>query len=299
MLYDLDIVLLQGERALDRAGSYFAIRDIALGKDERSFTRLMLNGQPTFMLGPLDQSWWPGGLYTAPADEALQDGIEITKRLGFNTARKHVKAEPARWYYHCDRLGLLVWQDMPNGSLRRSAPDNLRVAPADAEDAQRPPESAEQFESELAALIDALKFFPSIVVWVPFNEGWGQYDVQRIDSFVRERDPTRLVNATSGWTDRGVGDVFDAHMYPGPGMERVPPQRQLCWASSAAWAGRSRGTCGGPTSATGAIAPISAARFLDLSAQATALRPGRNVLAATGQPAGELRGLDLGLYAVE
>ena len=225
VLYDLDIVLSQGSQALDRASSYFAMRDIALGKDERGFTRLVLNGEPIFMFGPLDQGWWPDGLYTAPTDEALQYDIEVTKMLGFNMARKHVKVEPARWYYHCDRLGLIVWQDMPNGNLRRGNPDNLLVGSTDAEDAQRPADSAEQFESELAELIDSFKFFPSIVMWVPFNEGWGQYDVERIDSFVRERDPTRLVNATSGWTDRGIGDVFDAHMYPGPGMERVPPQR--------------------------------------------------------------------------
>ena len=224
-LYDLDIVLLQGDQTLDRASSYFAIRDIALGQDERGFTRLLLNGEPIFMFGPLDQGWWPDGLYTAPTDEALQYDIEVTKMLGFNMARKHVKVEPARWYYHCDRLGLLVWQDMPNGNLRRGTPNNLRVGPTDAEDAQRPADSAEQFEAELAELVDAFKFFPSIVMWVPFNEGWGQYDVERIDSFVRERDPTRLVNTTSGWTDRGIGDVFDAHMYPGPGMERVPADR--------------------------------------------------------------------------
>ncbi len=225
VLYDLDIVLLQGDQTLDRASSYFAIRDIALGQDERGFTRLLLNGEPIFMFGPLDQGWWPDGLYTAPTDEALQYDIEVTKMLGFNMARKHVKVEPARWYYHCDRLGLLVWQDMPNGNLRRGSPNSLLVGSTDAEDAQRPADSAEQFEAELAELVDTFKFFPSIVMWVPFNEGWGQYDVERIDSFVRERDPTRLVNATSGWTDRGIGDVFDAHMYPGPGMERVPADR--------------------------------------------------------------------------
>ena len=224
-LYDLDIVLLQGDQTLDRASSYFAIRDIALGQDERGFTRLLLNGEPIFMFGPLDQGWWPDGLYTAPTDEALQYDIEVTKMLGFNMARKHVKVEPARWYYHCDRLGLLVWQDMPNGNLRRGSPNSLLVGSTDAEDAQRPADSAEQFEAELAELVDTFKFFPSIVMWVPFNEGWGQYDVERIDSFVRERDPTRLVNTTSGWTDRGIGDVFDAHMYPGPGMERVPADR--------------------------------------------------------------------------
>ena len=224
-LYDLDVVLSRGDDRVDRVSSYFAIRDIALGKDSRGFTRLMLNGEPLFMFGPLDQGWWPDGLYTAPTDEALRYDIEITKMLGFNMARKHVKVEPARWYYHCDRLGLMVWQDMPNGNLRRGNPGSLLVRPEDDADAERPQDSAAQFEAELAELVDSFSFFPSIVMWVPFNEGWGQYDVQRIDSWMRERDPTRLVNATSGWTDRGVGDVYDAHMYPGPGMERVPPER--------------------------------------------------------------------------
>ena len=224
-LYDLEVVLARGDAELDRVGSYFAIRDVALGTDSRGFTRLMLNGEPVFMFGPLDQGWWPDGLYTAPTDEALVYDIEVTKMLGFNMARKHVKVEPARWYYHCDRLGLIVWQDMPNGNLRRGVPDNLRVRAEDEEDADRPQDSAEQFEAELAELVDSFSFFPSIVMWVPFNEGWGQYDVERIDAWLRERDPTRLVNATSGWTDRGVGDVFDAHMYPGPGMERVSPER--------------------------------------------------------------------------
>ena len=224
-LYDLDVVLASGDEDLDRVNSYFAIRDIALGKDSRGFTRLMLNGEPVFMFGPLDQGWWPDGLYTAPTDEALRYDIEVTKALGFNMARKHVKVEPARWYYHCDRLGLIVWQDMPNGNLRRGTPNNLRVRPEDESDAARPADSATQFEAELAELVDTFAFFQSIMMWVPFNEGWGQYDVARIDQLIRERDPTRLVNATSGWTDRGIGDVFDAHMYPGPGMERVPPER--------------------------------------------------------------------------
>ncbi len=224
-LYDLEVRLQHGQAELDSVSSYFAIRDIALGEDERGFTRLMLNGEPLFMFGPLDQGWWPDGLYTAPTDEALRYDIEVTKKLGFNMARKHVKVEPARWYFHCDRLGLLVWQDMPNGNLRRGNPASLLVGPGDAKDAERPADSATQFEAELAELVDAFSFFPSIVMWVPFNEGWGQYDVARIDSWLRERDPTRLVNATSGWTDRGIGDVFDAHMYPGPGMERIAPGR--------------------------------------------------------------------------
>lgn len=224
-LYDLDVRLARGDDQIDRVGSYFAIRDIALGEDARGHKRLMLNGEPLFMFGPLDQGWWPDGLYTAPTDEALRYDIEVTKMLGFNVARKHVKVEPSRWYYHCDRLGLLVWQDMPNGNLRRNNPGSLLVRWDDESDAERPEDSAKQFEAELAELVDTFSFFPSIVMWVPFNEGWGQYDVARIDGWLRERDPTRLVNTTSGWTDRGIGDVYDAHMYPGPGMERITPGR--------------------------------------------------------------------------
>ncbi len=224
-LYDLDVQLTRGQDSVDRVGSYFAMRKVSLGRDDRGFTRLMLNNRPIFMLGPLDQGWWPDGLYTAPTDEALRYDIEVTKKLGFNMARKHVKVEPARWYYHCDRLGLMVWQDMPNGNLRRGSPNNLRVAPDAAEDAERPADSAQQFEAELAELIDSFSFFPSIVSWVPFNEGWGQYDSARIAAWLEERDPSRLVNATSGWTDRGVGHVYDTHMYPGPGMEHISPER--------------------------------------------------------------------------
>ena len=224
-LYDLDVRLTRGRDAVDRVAGYFAMRKVSLGKDDRGFTRLMLNNRPVFMLGPLDQGWWPDGLYTAPTDEALRYDVEVTKKLGFNMARKHVKVEPARWYYHCDRLGLMVWQDMPNGNLRRGRPNNLRVAPGDAEDAARPADSARQFEAELAELIDAFSVFPSIVSWVPFNEGWGQYDSGRIAAWIENRDPSRLVNANSGWTDRGVGHVYDTHMYPGPGMEHIPPER--------------------------------------------------------------------------
>jgi hypothetical protein len=174
-----------------------------------------LNNEPLFQYGPLDQGWWPAGLYTAPTDAALRFDMEMTKAMGFNMLRKHVKIEPARFYYHCDQLGILVWQDMPNGNYR----DALRVNSADKEDAVRDPESAGQFERELAAMVEGFGNHPSIVSWVIFNEGWGQYDTERVTRFVRELDPTRILNATSGWTDRGVGDVLDVHMYPGPGME--------------------------------------------------------------------------------
>jgi beta-galactosidase/beta-glucuronidase len=207
-LYAVVARLKLGSRTIDEVQSYVGMRKISLGKDGQGFTRLMLNNQPYFQFGPLDQGFWPDGLYTAPTDEALRFDIEMTKKLGFNMARKHVKVEPDRWYYWCDKLGLLVWQDMPSGDkyIRNNEPDITRT-----------PESAAEFESELQALIAGRRNHPCIVMWVPYNEGWGQWDTPRIVEMVKKLDPTRLVDDTSGWTDRGVGDVMDMHKYPGPG----------------------------------------------------------------------------------
>lgn len=221
-LYGLKVSLWRGARRLDEVQSYFAMRKVSLGKDAHGHTRILLNGRPCFHIGPLDQGWWPDGLYTAPTDEALRSDIELMRRLGFNAARKHVKVEPARWYYHCDRLGLLVWQDMPNGNLPAGAPNSLRVGWRDP-DAAREAESAAQFEAELKSLIRHFSHFPSIILWVVFNEGWGQYETARLTTMVKQLDPSRLVTSASGWTDRGTGDVIDAHVYPGPGME--PPEK--------------------------------------------------------------------------
>jgi hypothetical protein len=178
----------------------------------------LLNNEPLFQYGMLDQGFWPAGLYTAPTDEALRYDIEIAKRLGFNMLRKHVKVEPARWYTWCDRLGMLVWQDMPSG--------DRHVGPEQA-DLERTEESAAQFRTEYRAMIDALRNHPSIVVWVPFNEGWGQFDTAEVAAWTEKHDPTRLVNAASGWVDRGVGHMHDVHRYPGPGMASVEPKRAL------------------------------------------------------------------------
>jgi Glycosyl hydrolases family 2, TIM barrel domain/Glycosyl hydrolases family 2, sugar binding domain/Glycosyl hydrolases family 2 len=215
-LYDLRVRVMRGGRVIDEVSSYFGMRSIALAKDASGVTRAMLNGKPLFQYGLLDQGFWPDGLYTAPTDDALKSDIEATKRLGFNLARKHVKVEPDRWYYWCDKLGLLVWQDMPSGDkyIRAQDPDITRT-----------PESAKQFDAELKAMIDALRNHPSIVMWVPFNEGWGQFDTARVAAWVKQHDPTRLVNSASGWTDRGVGDVHDIHAYPGPGMPRPEEKR--------------------------------------------------------------------------
>lgn len=216
-LYDLEVWLLADGKAIDTVKSYFAMRKIELKKDADGFERLFLNGKPLFQFGPLDQGWWPDGLYTAPTDEALRYDIEITKKIGCNMIRKHVKVEPARWYHHCDKMGILVWQDMP--SAFNSAEGKVQhVRPEAKEDWARPKESAAQFEAELREVVQDFRFFPSIVMWVPFNEGWGQYETARIAKQVKDWDPSRLVNAVSGWTDRGVGDVIDVHQYPGPGM---------------------------------------------------------------------------------
>jgi hypothetical protein len=200
----------------ETVSSYFAMRKIGLAKDDKGVLRVMLNNKPLFQYGLLDQGFWPDGLYTAPTDEALKSDIEATKKLGFNLARKHVKVEPDRWYYWCDKLGLLVWQDMPSGDkyIRAQDPDITRT-----------PESAKQFDAELKAMIDALRNHPSIVMWVPFNEGWGQFDTARVAAWVKQYDPSRLVNATSGWTDRGVGDIHDIHVYPGPGIPPLEEKR--------------------------------------------------------------------------
>jgi hypothetical protein len=217
-LYELRVTLLDSAKLdakpIDTVDSYFALREVTLGKDKGGVTRLLLNGKPYFQIGPLDQGFWPDGLYTAPTDKALRHDIEITKKLGFNMIRKHVKVEPARWYHHCDKLGVLVWQDMPSG--------DASVGPGKGE-IKRSPESARQYEHELARMIDGLKSCPCIVMWVPFNEGWGQYDTKRIVELVRKLDPSRLVNSASGWNDMKCGDVHDIHVYPGPGSP--PPEK--------------------------------------------------------------------------
>jgi hypothetical protein len=215
-LYALSVAVSRGATVVDRVESYFGLRKISLAKDEAGVLRLSLNNKPYFQYGLLDQGFWPDGIYTAPTDEALRYDIEATRRLGFNMARKHVKVEPDRWYYWCDVLGLLVWQDMPSGDKFIGGKDP---------DVERTPASADQYKREFGAVIDALGNHPSIVMWVPFNEGWGQFDTAGITEWVRTKDPSRLVNPTSGWTDRGVGDVRDIHAYPGPAAPPNEPAR--------------------------------------------------------------------------
>jgi hypothetical protein len=216
-LYDLSAVLMDtNKKRVEEVKTYFGMRKISLGKDDQGINRLMLNGKFLFQYGPLDQGFWPDGLYTAPTDEAMKYDLKVTKRLGFNMVRKHVKVEPARWYYHCDKLGLLVWQDMPSGDryIRNDQPDITRTG-----------ESSKQFETEWANIIKANHNAPSIILWVPFNEGWGQFDTARITDLTKKLDPTRLVISASGWTDRGTGDVHDIHVYPGPGSPKPTEKR--------------------------------------------------------------------------
>ncbi len=204
-LYNLTVTLKQGRRELDRVNSYFGMRKIEMKKVGK-FNRLLLNGKPTFQMGPLDQGFWPDGIYTAPTDAALRFDIEVTKRLGFNTIRKHVKVEPDRWYYWADRLGILVWQDMPGAG-------------------NRTPAAKAQFQKELLRMVEERRSHPSIIMWVVFNEGWGQFDTERLTRLVEQTDPSRLVNNASGWTDFKVGEVADMHNYPGPGAPDPGPNR--------------------------------------------------------------------------
>jgi glycosyl hydrolase family 2 len=201
-LYRLQVRLETG----DEVESYFGMRSIAVKADGSGVRRLHLNGEPLFQLGLLDQGWWPDGLYTAPTDEALTFDIEKTKELGFNVIRKHVKVEPARWYYHCDRLGMIVWQDMPSAEDMSTAGEPI-------------------FARELGAMVDALRNHPSIVMWVPFNEDWGQHATEKHVAWLKSSDPSRIVNNASGWDDMKVGDVVDLHAYPGPGAPPLEPQR--------------------------------------------------------------------------
>jgi beta-galactosidase/beta-glucuronidase len=217
-LYDLDIGLQGG----DTVRSYFGMRKVEMRKDPAGFNRVFLNNKPLFLIGPLDQGWWPDGLYTAPTDEALRSDIETLKKLGFNMCRKHVKVEPARWYYWCDKLGFLVWQDMPS-AMTRTPPSGVRKGAA--EDVSFPAEAAASWERELRDLIHNLSNAPSIIVWVPFNEGWGQHATNDVLRLVKSLDPSRLVDGPSGWEDRGFGDLKDMHEYPGPNMFPVMPDR--------------------------------------------------------------------------
>ena len=217
-LYDLTVTLLRDGRVIDRAESYAALREIATGRDANGIERMTLNGRPLFHFGPLDQGWWPDGLYTAPTDEALAYDIIKTKDLGFNMIRKHVKVEPERWYWHCDREGILVWQDMPSGDITPGSPRWQMNRYITGEEKQRSPESGACYRKEWREIIDCLRPFVSIGVWVPFNETWGQFKTPEIAAWTKACDPTRLVNAASGGNHYRAGDMLDQHNYPLPAL---------------------------------------------------------------------------------
>ena len=211
LLYDIEIRLVRDGAVIDQVRSYVGMREISVGQDEDGVTRLLLNNHFVFQSGTLDQGYWPDGLYTAPTEEAMVYDLEMLKAMGFNMLRKHVKVEPRTFYSWCDRLGILVWQDMPNADIPLSERGS---------DVTTDPEATDHFATELVWLIETHRNHPSIVMWVPFNEGWGQHDSERIVELTRATDATRLVNHASGWHERGLGDVMDRHSYPAPN----PPQ---------------------------------------------------------------------------
>ena len=221
-LYDLEISLISNGKVTDKVKSYFAMRKISTKRDDQGIVRLQLNNKDYFQFGPLDQGWWPDGLYTAPTDEALAYDIKKTKDFGFNMIRKHVKVEPARWYTHCDRLGVLVWQDMPNGD---AFPIWQNRKYFDANELQRSAASEAIYRTEWKEIMDAFYSYPSIVCWVPFNEGWGQFKTEEIVKWTKDYDPSRLVNPASGGNHFRVGDMLDLHNYPAPEMYLYDAQR--------------------------------------------------------------------------
>lgn len=215
-LYDLSVTL--GE---DRVESYFGMRKMEVRADRGGVKRLFLNGEPYFQSGLLDQGYWPDGLYTAPSDEALIYDIQTAKAMGFNLLRKHIKVEPMRWYYHCDRLGMLVWQDMPSGGgkYRFSTITLPLVTGIHRRDnhyrafARASSQGRGEYMDELEEMVGQLFNAPSVVLWVPFNEGWGQFDSTLVMERVRALDPTRPVDPASGWHDQGVGELRSLHVY--------------------------------------------------------------------------------------
>lgn len=221
-LYDLEVVLWDGNKQLDKVDSYAAMRKYSMKRDNKGIVRLQLNNKDLFHFGPLDQGWWPDGLYTAPSDEALEYDVIKTKDLGYNMIRKHVKVEPARWYTHCDRHGIIVWQDMPNGD--RGQDWQMRQY-FDGVERLRSAESEANFRKEWKEIMDYLYSYPSIGVWVPFNEAWGQFKTVEIAEWTKEYDPTRLVNPASGGNHFPVGDMLDLHQYPAPQLYLYDGQR--------------------------------------------------------------------------
>ncbi|MDE6778259.1 MAG: beta-galactosidase [Alistipes sp.] len=221
-LYDMEVRIYKDGKVVDRVRSYAAYRKYSIRKDEQGITRLQLNNRDYFQFGPLDQGWWPDGLYTAPSDEALVYDLQKTKDFGFNMVRKHIKVEPARWYTHCDRLGLIVWQDMPSGG---PSPEWHMTRYFEGREAERSAKSEAQYRKEWKEIIDALYSYPCIGVWVPFNEAWGQFRTVEIAEWTKAYDPSRLVDAASGGNHYPCGDMLDLHHYPHPNLYLYDPLR--------------------------------------------------------------------------
>ena len=239
-LYGIKVSVLRDGKVLDTVQGYTAMRKVSMMKDAslNQYKRLALNNEILFHFGPLDQGWWPDGLYTAPTDDALEFDVVKTKEMGFNMIRKHIKVEPARWYYYCDLHGIMVWQDMP--CIADHSKRVLRTRDKDVQEAQLnkwssdsfiggtycdiPQEWKDNYYREWGSIMNALKGFQCIVVWVPFNEAWGQFDTPDVVRFTKAQDPTRLVNCASGGNYdfsegvEGFGDILDVHHYPCPAM---------------------------------------------------------------------------------
>jgi len=217
-LYDITIELKNNNKTVDQVKSYTGIRKISIGKTADGFTRMLLNNEFVYQNGPLDQGFWPDGIYTPPTEKAMVYDLQMTKKMGFNMLRKHVKVENRIFYYWCDKLGILVWQDMPSGD--KSIWGNLP-------DIDKSKEATEQYELELKRMIETKYNHPSIIMWVPFNEGWGQFETGRITKLIADYDSTRLVNSSSGWTDRGTGNINDIHHYPDPVIQPAEEKRAI------------------------------------------------------------------------
>ncbi|MHA1619363.1 MAG: glycoside hydrolase family 2 protein [Promethearchaeota archaeon] len=231
-LYGLSFALIVDDKVVDKVDSYFAMRKFSLEPDSKGHARFHLNGSPYFMIGPLDQGYWPDGLYTAPTDEALRYDLEIIKECGYNMVRKHIKVEPARWYHHCDTMGLIVWQDMPNGGgksffIHHNIMYLLHINPRDDRrywfTGQGKQWIRDNFKQELGEMIDMLYNVPSIAIWGPFNEAWGQFDTVTITNWIKSRDDSRLIDSASGWYDKKCGDFLSIHDYMDKFIIKVPP----------------------------------------------------------------------------
>lgn len=221
-LYNMEVSLISNGKVVDKVDSYTAMRKYSTHRDKNGIVRLQLNNKDIFQFGPLDQGWWPDGLYTAPTDEALAYDVKKTKDFGYNMIRKHVKTEPARWYTHCDQMGIIVWQDMPSGG---NSPQWQMHRYFDGAEAVRTPESEANYRKEWKEIMDYLYNYPCIGVWVPFNEAWGQFKTEEIAKWTKEYDPSRLVNPASGGNFYTCGDILDLHNYPGPDMYLYDAQR--------------------------------------------------------------------------